>query len=239
MAGWFDNAAKRSAQRAGTNIHIGRHAQISRRRMIVGGSAAAATAWTAPMLMASSAAAVTASACPAGSFVCGPDPATSVCCPNGQTCNPTGGLGGTPSCQNEIGGVCGNQGSGLCRVVHCNGNANVPNQCNDCSQSNICGGEGAVCFTNADCAQAPGITLVCSPANSTSGTTSYCRRTCTSDAGCSNAPLRVQFCDTSTGFCAQHCARDNQCQPSGNCVNPHPAGSPPPDNSICFYSSNV
>ena len=98
MAGWFDNAAKRSAQRAGTDIHVGRHAQISRRRLIVGGSAAAATAWTAPMLMASSAAAVGASACPAGTFICGTDPATAVCCPNGQTCNPTGGLGGTPSC---------------------------------------------------------------------------------------------------------------------------------------------
>src|SRR4029079_19126919 len=140
MAGWFENVAKRSAQRVGTNVHIGRHAQISRRRMIVGGSAAAATAWTAPMLMASSAAAVTASACPAGRLVCGPDPATSGCCPNGQPCNPTGGLGGTPSCTNEIGGICGNSGNGLCRVVHCNGNANVPRGCNGCSQQPICGG---------------------------------------------------------------------------------------------------
>ena len=233
MAGWFENVAKRSARRAGTDIHVGRRAQISRRRLVVGGSAAAATAWTAPMLMASSAAAVTASACPAGTFVCGTDPATGVCCPIGQPCDPTGGLGGTPSCRNELGGICGNAGSGVCRAVHCNGNENVPDQCNGCSDSNICGGEGAVCHSNADCAQAPGITLVCSPANSTSGTTSYCRRTCTSDAGCSNAPGRVQFCDTSTGFCAKHCTANNDCQPSGNCQNP---GQP---NSICFYSSNV
>src|SRR3954452_14717322 len=235
MAGWFDNAAKRSAQRAGTDIHrihVGRPAQMSRRRMIGGGSAAAATAWTAPMLMASSAAAVGASACPAGTFVCGTDPATSLCCPNGQRCDPTGGLGGTPSCQNEIGGTCGNAGSGVCRAVHCNGNANQPDGCNGCSQQPICGGEGAVCHTNADCAQAPGINLVCSPANSTSGTTSYCRRTCTSDAGCSNSLGRVQFCDTSTGLCAKHCNADNDCQPSGNCQNP---GQP---NSICLYSSN-
>src|SRR3954451_6373492 len=142
MAGWFDNAAKRSAQRARTDIHIGRRAQISRRRLVVGGSAAAATAWTAPMLMASSAAAVGASACPAGTFVCGTAPATGVCCPNGQRCDPTGGLGGTPSCQNELGGTCGNAGSGVCRAVHCNGNENVPDQCNGCSDSNICGGEG-------------------------------------------------------------------------------------------------
>src|SRR4029077_11474867 len=130
MAGWFDNAAKRSAQRAGTDIHIGRHAQISRRRLVAGGSAAAATAWTAPMLMASSAAAVTASACPAGTFVCGTDPATSVCCPNGQPCDLAGGLGGAPSCTDELGGTCGNQGVGVCRVVHCNGNENLPDRCN-------------------------------------------------------------------------------------------------------------
>ena len=118
-------------------------------------------------------------------------------------------------------------------MVHCNGNANVPDQCNGCSQSNICGGEGAVCSTNADCAQAPGITLVCSPANSTSGTTSYCRRTCTSDAGCSNTAVAGPVLRHIDGLLRKALRSNNECQPSGNCQNP---GQP---NSICFYSSNV
>src|SRR4051812_1093754 len=101
MAGWFDSFAKKSAQRT-VNAHVGRTSQISRRRLIVGGSAAVGAAWTAPILMASSAAAVGASTCTATETYCGSDPATARCCPATSACDPTGGVNGAPSCQGEV-----------------------------------------------------------------------------------------------------------------------------------------
>jgi hypothetical protein len=231
MAGWFDSYAKNSAQRS-DSVKVGRTAQVSRRRLIVGGSAAVGAAWTAPILMASSAAAVGASACSSPNTFCtNGNPATAECCPSGSTCNPTGGIGGVPSCENEVGGLCHNSGTGSCRVnsVHCNGNANSPKTCNYCVKSPICGGEGAVCTTDADCANEPGLNppflQTCSSANTPAGSTAkFCRRQCTSNAGCNNG----QFCDTTTHFCVASCTKDSDCMSPGACVN-----------SICLYTASV
>lgn len=237
MAGWFDSYAKKSAERT-ESVHVGRTSGISRRRLIVGGSAAVGAAWTAPILMASSAAAVGQSACaPTDTYCTNGNVSTAICCPSGVTCNPTGGILGSPSCENEVGGICHNSGTGNCRVltVHCNGNANTPKTCNYCIQAPICGGEGAVCSTDADCAQVPGATppfhQTCSPDNTPAlSTAKFCRRLCTSDAGCSAG----QFCDTGTGFCAAHCTKDSDCMSPGSCLT----NTTYPD-GICLYTATV
>lgn len=232
MTGWFDNLAKGSAQRK-DNVRVGRSAAVSRRRLIASGTAVAATAWTAPILMASSAAAVGLSACLSGETYCSNgNLLTARCCPAGSTCVPTGGIDGTPSCENEVGGICKNSGTGSCRVnsVHCNGNANTPKTCNYCDERPICGGEGAVCTTDSDCAQSPttGFLQTCSSVNSTDGTTKFCRHRCVSSTGCASG----QYCD-STGFCAAHCTADSDCMAPGTCQNPGTA------DSICLYSAQA
>src|SRR3954468_15974578 len=95
MADWFDRYAKKSAQR-GNSAQVGGTNSISRRRLIVGGSSAVATAWTAPMLMSSPAyAAVGQSACSTGQTFCGTtSTGIPVCCDAGNACDPTGGPGG-------------------------------------------------------------------------------------------------------------------------------------------------
>jgi len=237
MAGWFDSYAKKSAQRT-ESVHIGRTSGISRRRVIVGGTAAVGAAWTAPILMASPAAALGRSACPSpGTYCTNGDPASAACCAPGSACDLTGGVGGLPGCVGQVGGPCGNSGNGRggCNLAHCNGNDNTPDECQACADQPICGGESALCnpaLGNAQCAQEPSIGFLqtCSNANNNGSTLYYCRHQCTADSGCAVG----QFCDSNTHFCAKHCTKDNQCMSPGLCVTDttYP-------NGICVYTATT
>lgn len=249
MARWFDDYAKKAAER-NASVRVGRTTEISRRRLIVGGSAAVGAAWTAPMLMASSAAATGLSACPPAQ-ICG-----SNCCPTGVVCDPTGGINGTPGCVGEVGGTCGNSGTGKggCRLqtVHCNGNAHQHDECNYCKDQPVCGGEGAVCSASTDCAQltTAGFFQDCSNADAypTTSTVKYCRLKCSvgtvGDAYCQTegtAGATNRFCKSESGlaygYCAAHCTTDNQCMPTGHCVNPYSGTGT--DTSYCAYTAQA
>ena len=246
MAGWFDSYARKSAERT-ENVRIGRTSGVSRRRFVVGGSAAVATAWTAPMLLSSPAyAGVGASACPPNSVFCGTDASgtTAVCCAPGDQCFPTSGNGGGAACQNELGGPCSNEGQGTCNApYHCNSaaNHNAINQCNGCGRQNKCGGEGATCGDNSQCEDLnidPAVQgSVCSDANRTT-TFKYCRKTCSSNGDCNvNAG---QFCDQVTHLCALHCTAANAsqvCQNPGTCGTGAIDTAKPTDHSICMYTA--
>ena len=224
MTGWFDGFARRTAQRAG-NAHVSRPGQVSRRRVIAGGSAAVATAWTAPMLMASSAAAVGVSACDATNplFCPGATIAQSVCCPPNTTCTVVNGQAGCAAV-GEPGGNCGNQGVGICRAgFKCNGNLG---QCNSCSAPNICGGEGAECCPTGETAQCFGDGLVCDEQLNTGNF--FCRKQCTSNAGCT----ALQVCAPG-GFCAEPCRTSSTCAQGSACVTL--PGAPPPFVGFCEY----
>ncbi|MDQ3383336.1 MAG: hypothetical protein M3519_06085, partial [Actinomycetota bacterium] len=100
-----------------------------------------------------------------------------------------------------LGQSCGNQGQGTCnQPFKCNGNRN---QCNNCFEPNICGGEGASCCATTQCD--PQFGLVCTPQTSTPGF-QFCRRPCTGDAGCATG----QVCGPD-GLCAEPCTRNSQC----------------------------
>ena len=246
MAGWFDSYARKSARRA-ENAHVGRTSAVSRRRFVVGGTAAVATAWTAPMLMSSPAyAGAGASACPAGTFCGLANDGSPVCCPVAGTCQPTGGVGNSAVCENLLGGSCSNSGQGTCSApYHCNSaeNANAINQCNGCFRQNKCGGEGATCGSASDCEDLSPDPLTkastCSTANRTT-TFSYCRRTCATNSDCNVAG--GQFCDSSTGLCGRRCTAANAssvCQNPGSCsVNGAVDADTGLPASICQYTAN-
>lgn len=200
MAGWFDEHAMKSA-RAST-------AGVSRRRVLVGGSAVAAT-WTAPMLMASSAAAAGLSAC-TGFIVTCPNNAPSICCPiSTDVCGPD--ANGTLGCRaaGSGGGSCGNSGQGICTgAFKCNGNSD---QCNSCTTPNRCGGEGAqCCVAKPDVAGCFGNDLVCT-AQGDSGA-AFCRKTCSATKPCATG----QICDG--GVCAETCTASSQCLGRATCT---------------------
>jgi hypothetical protein len=233
MASWFDTFAKKSSQRAAGD-ESGTLDGLSRRRLIVGGSAAVAAAWTAPVLLASSAAAVGVSTCPPPSKVCGTSFATSICCTATQVCYPTGGAGGAPVCAapDTLGGVCSNQGEGVCADgSKCNSPANG-DSCNYCTYPHTCGGEGTQCNSASDCFGSSSGFAVCSGSNAQSPGSKFCRRTCASNAQCNTA--RGQICDN--GLCALPCNTDQQC-PDGNavCVGGTGNANSPTKTGICNY----
>lgn len=209
--GWFDDLAKRSAQRA-SSAEPG--SGLSRREVLARGAVVAGVAWTAPMLMATQAAAQGLSACPTGQL-CG-DAGNQICCPNStDTCNI---IDGTPTCTpvGEAGGSCGNMGQGVCNQPYkCNGNTN---QCNNCAEPNICGGEGAECCAESECFTEGGLTCVQQTGGDGVQATGFCRRPCTTDANCNTG----QVCNG--GFCAEDCSTDSDCTGAAICRD-----------SVCTY----
>ncbi len=230
MSGWFDKHAKRSA----TSLPPSAAGSVgpSRRRVILGGSAAVATAWTAPMLMASSAAAVGLSACPATRIKVCTD-GTQVCCPNAtDTCTinsvgqPVCAAPGTP------GGFCGDCGNGTCpQGYKCNGN---DQQNNGAEASNVCGGEGAQCCPrNQAFGGCFGEHLTCvGVVGGDQAITGFCRKSCTSAADCRTTGVTpgsprcpqvpsAQTCSTNTTgtrYCGKACTTDAGCTGSQICA---------------------
>ena len=211
MARWFDNAA-RSAARRGQAAAVHPSEGLTRRTVLTRGAVVAGVAWTAPLLMQTRAYAG-ASMCGTGTFACpGTGTNTSViCCTTlTQTCQTD--LAGVPSCPgiNDPGGKCGNQGVGECTSStgirsNCNGNLK---ECNNCSKTYICGGEGAPCNTTDICG--PG--TVCAPA--LGSTLTYCRKVCVTSGDCTGG----QLCD-STNYCAEPCKVDSDCIGKETCVS--------------------
>jgi hypothetical protein len=190
VASWFDNAAKRSSQRAEIHTSGSTRNGLSRRQLIKGGSAAVAVGWTAPMLMSSPAYAYGVSGCTTGN-ICGASNELQACCPVGYLCTRTVAANGvvTNGCAapGTAGGTCTNQGQGTSgctaggsQSTHCNGNNG---QCG-CTKPNVCGGFNAQCDSTADCA--PG--YVC---NGT-GNAKFCKPSCATTpcpTNVSSAPL--------------------------------------------------
>jgi len=205
MASWFDAYAKRSARRAAHVDEVG-DAGLSRRRLLVGGTAAVTAAWAAPVLLASSAAAVGQSTCPSPNVYCpGSTFAGSKCCLPFPDENCVQSTTGDAVCAPPTtgGGFCGNFGQGICRTGYkCNGNSG---QCNQCAQPNVCGGEGAQCCSNKpDVAGCAGSGLTCVAQAGTPGA-AFCRKTCTTGDQCTPS----QGCNG--GFCADPCTRSSDC----------------------------
>ena len=224
MAGWFDKYAKKSAAQAisGDRVTGG----ISRRRVLVGGSVAVASAWTAPVLLASSAAATVS--CPAPNVLTTCVDASQKCCPPPVDRDPyTCGSATDTNCipPRELGGTCGNQGQGVggCNngaQIKCNSMSNGKG-CNYCRTPHVCGGEGAECGTNADCFGG-GTTAICTDVGAKTAGEKFCRRLCTAPGGCGNTQNysggKQEICDTNTGYCAFPCSNDNQCDnAAGRC----------------------
>jgi len=145
MGNRFDSYAKRNARAAASPAGAG--TGLTRRQALVGGALVTGAAWTAPALLASTPAWAAAS-CPGGAVRCG---TAQACCPAPVNGNPYTCPTATNVCTapGEIGGACTNNGAGTsgCRQsssssIHCN-NAPV----------NICGGVGAQCDVNDDCAK--------------------------------------------------------------------------------------
>jgi hypothetical protein len=215
---------------------------VSRRRVMIGGSAtvaATAAAWTAPSLMASAAAAVGLSACPPDQIKVCTD-GSQTCCPgvldtcnivnNEQVCSPP----------TEPGGFCGNCGNGSCKEGYkCNGN---DTQSNNAEATNLCGGEGAQCCPgNEDVAGCFADNLTC--VSTTEAGTGFCRKECSTAADCrtdgvtagnENCPQipGAQTCADygSANYCAKTCSKDSDCNAGTGCATP-PGGGP----KVCLY----
>lgn len=163
MTGWFDAAAKRSARSAvasESSAESDGAANMSRRKVLVGGAAVAGLAWTAPVLMATTAYADGISTCPTDR-ICPPGTGQ-LCCPgvigtgsDQYTCS---SVNGTYTCipAGDLGGNCTNSGQG---TSGCNQpNTTNPIHCNGVRAKNICGGVGAICDPSASPACAAGLT---------------------------------------------------------------------------------
>jgi hypothetical protein len=163
MSRWFDDAAKRAARDEVANNSSG----MTRRSALKSGAVVAGAAiWTAPMLQQAAAAQTVASACFAtGGQVCGPSGVngntTQVCCGgSGNTLNTVctyNASSGAPSCVTAAatvpkGSVCpsGSGATTTCNTsatAFCGGTVGTgPGKV-----SNVCGGTGSTCATNADC----------------------------------------------------------------------------------------
>lgn len=223
MAGWFDTHAKKSATT--TKMDLVASGGVSRRRVMIGGSAtvaATAAAWTAPTLMASAAAATGLSVCPADRIKQCTD-GSSTCCPNAtDTCTIVGGQQ-VCSAVTQPGGTCSNCGNGQCAGAYkCSGNEI---QDNNAERTNICGGEGAQCCPGKPAvAGCFGDNLTCVQQEAGAG---FCRKSCT-DAGdcrtdgvtpgnprCTGSNPGPQVC--SAGYCAKTCTRDADCNAGAAC----------------------
>lgn len=177
MGTWFDGLAKRSARSASVTTPEPSQG-MTRRQVITRGAVVTGAAWTAPMLLGVRPAFAGASTCTAAApvySVC-PDN-TFKCCPTGKTCV-VDVKTGTNVCDVPAGGICFNQGQGQCNggASRCNqpkaqnpsicggpgtvcGDGSVCSPTSPCSvgltNSNgddRCGGQGAPCASNADCA---------------------------------------------------------------------------------------
>ena len=170
MAGWFDKHAKASA--AAAQAETG----LSRRQLIQGGAVVAGAAWVAPSLLTATPAWAGASICTSSSPVYSlcPDNLTYLCCPTGQECLLN--TRGQQVCDVPVGGVCSNSGNGQCdggfsRCNHlsavsiCGGpgaycdflNNAVCIPTSPCypavgTTNARCGGPGAPCTSDSDCA---------------------------------------------------------------------------------------
>lgn len=149
---WLDDWAKSSARPARTGSD-----GISRRQMLKRVGVVAGVAWTAPLIQSATAPAYAYNTCTTG---CGP----------GFPCGPGITCGSPTSCVN---GVCANKGwyaescngggncySGTCTGGTCaKGAAGTPCRatvdCTTgviCAANHVCGGPGASCTTNGQCA---------------------------------------------------------------------------------------
>ena len=212
MARWFDDTAKSAARR---DVAGSPPDGMTRRTVITRGAVVAGVAWTAPLLMQTRAYAG-ASACLTGTIVCTGTNGRQACCTSTQTCYVDST--GLPTCipQGSPGGICTNEGVGVCTdpngvKSNCNGHSNPP-QCNACSKPHICGGEAAPC-DGVTLLCAPGLTCAFSQNGGVAQTQKFCRKPCTTNAGCASG----QICDT-TNFCAQTCTAKSNCQGEEQCV---------------------
>lgn len=201
VAGWFDSLAKRSARRASEPAE--QASGLSRREVIGRGALVAGVAWTAPMLMATQAAAVGASVCPLDQQCQGTN--NFECCAPDDICNVLDDGTAVCSAPGEGGGSCGNMGQGICDApFKCNGNSN---QCNNCADPNICGGEGAQCCSQEECFG----DFVCTSQDAAAGGASFCRQECVSNGDCNTG----QVC--TNGLCAEPCTANSQCLGTAIC----------------------
>lgn len=192
MPGWFDTYAKRTA-RAASKPPLG----VSRRRVIAGGSAAVGLAWAAPLLTSAPAYAYGVSGC-ASNQICGnPGPnELQYCCPgvvSGTSPVPTHDCrveGGLNTCYPKTGNgaFCGNQGNGQCNnttKANCNSN-NAGCNCGPGYAAptyfpHTCGGYGATCKADVECASG----YICTNLNTTGPNQGgVCAQSCSSSSSC-------------------------------------------------------
>ena len=141
---WFDQLAKRSARSAPPAATADCVvAGPTRRQVLARGAVVAGAAWTAPMLMGVQPAYAGASQCPPPSIFSVCPGGSFLCCPAGSQCfeSPPG----TFICDVPLGATCDNQGNG-----QCNGGASRCNQPGGQNPS-ICGGPGANCLDGSVC----------------------------------------------------------------------------------------
>lgn len=153
MGNWFDERAKSSARHSSNDpdfvgVQPVAGDGLSRRDVLKRGGIVAGVAWTAPMLLSVTPAAAAVTMCPDQR-----PPCDGVCCvpedncvqqdDGSFDCIPPGGLGG--DCKNNGQGVSGcdqtEQDNGSITNIHCNG-----------ADDNICGGPGAQCDFDYECA---------------------------------------------------------------------------------------
>ena len=195
MSTSFDDRAKAAAERNPTASGLSRRQLVQRGALVVG------TAWTAPMLLTATPAWAGASICTGTDVYSTCGNGTKVCCPSGTACVLKFGTVSTYVCDTPIGGVCNNNGNGQCdggysRCNHlgistCGGpgaycdfsNNSVCVSTSPCYPQPIngvpvsgarCGGTGAPCTTNSECAtgstgNAPDLTCI-KLAGATTGT---------------------------------------------------------------------
>lgn len=148
MGNWFDERAKSSARRISTEPSVvppesDAASGLSRRDVLKRGGIVAGVAWTAPMLLSVTPAAASVSSCPDQR-----PPCDGVCCVPEDNCVLQDD--GSFDCVEPggLGGNCKNQGSG---TSGCTQDANSSIHCNNMTP-NICGGPGAQCEFDFECA---------------------------------------------------------------------------------------